>query len=501
MGRATGAGSGRALRGMAEVDRRRGSPTGGTLHRAVGIAGAGRRAVLLAVLVVAAAGCEPPDRDARPVILYAADNQGVLAACGCPSNPSGGFAKRQGLLQQYRRTRRHVLVVDAGNLMPDRANPVKVEYVARALARARYDAVGLGESEFLLGVERLRALRRRYDLPLLCANVRTAAGEPVVPTHRVCRVAGRRVGIFAVIADRAWGFPRREWREGLVVEPPAAAARRETRALADCDVVVALAHQGVEESAALARQVEGIDLLVAGRTRRLLRTPRRVGGTLLVAPGPAGRALGCVTLEPAGQGGAIRLDHDLTVLSARVPEAAWVMDLYWKYVEAANEAPPPDWNETPVPPRYEPAEACKECHEDEYAHWRTTAHAHALESVRRAGRQRDPECLLCHTMGLGREGGFVSIEKTSGLGRVTCQACHPVAADHDDKGVKPAPRLRISSRLCASCHGPVRSPEFDYYRYKPKILHPTARRDRTDKSRSDYPLVGRSRRGIRIGAE
>ena len=449
-------------------------------HRAVG-AGPGGLVTAMVALLVVAAGCEPTDRDARPVILYAADNQGVLAACGCPSNPSGGLAKRQGLVHEYRRTRRHVLVVDAGNLVPDHANPVKVEYLARALARARYDAIGLGEAEFLLGLQRLRDLRRRYGLPLVCANVRTAAGQAVVPPHVVRRVAGMRVGIFAVMADRAWGFPRREWREGLTVEPPLAAARREARALAGCDVVVALAHLPLEESAELARRVEGLDLVVAGRTHRLLRTPRRIGRTLLVAPGPAGRVLGCVTVERDGQGDPVRLRHDLTVLSARVPDAPWVMDLYWKYVEQAKEAPPPDWNQTPIPPRYEPAEACTECHKAEYAHWRTTAHAHAQESVRRAGRHRDPECLLCHTMGLGRNGGFVSMDKTPALGRVTCQACHVVTADHEEKGVVPDPRISISSRLCMSCHGPVQSPDFDYFQYKPKILHTTGRRDRTDK--------------------
>jgi hypothetical protein len=438
-------------------------------------------AVLLAVLPFFTAGCEPNDADARPVILYAADNQGVLAACGCPSNPSGGFAKRQGLLEQYRRTRRHVLMVDAGNLMPDHRSAVKVTYLARALARADYDAVGLGETEFLLGVERLRDLRKQYDLPFVCANVRTADGEPVAETHLVREVGGVRVGITSVIADRAWGFPRREWRDGLTVEPPADAARREVPTLADCDVVVVLAHLDLAASEALAREVDGIDLLVAGRTYDLLRTPRRVGGTLLVAPGPAGRVLGCVTLARAADGGGLRLEHDVTVLSAQIPDAKWVMDLYWKYVAEAKDAPPPDWNQTPIPPRFETAEACKECHAQAYAQWRTTAHAHAYESVRKAGRHRDPECLLCHTMGLGREGGFVSMEKTPGLGRVTCQACHVVTSDHKEKGVKPDPRMAISSRLCMSCHGPVQSPDFDYYQYKPKIVHTTGRGDRTDK--------------------
>ena len=428
-----------------------------------------------------ASGCEPSECDPRPVLLYAADNQGVLAACGCPSNPTGGLAKRQGLVEQYRASRRHVLVIDAGNVMPDHANLIKVKYLAKALAKGGCDAIALGEQEFLLGRGVLRDLQETHGLPLICANVRTDAGETVAPPHVIRTVEGRRVGIFAVIADGAWGFPVREWREGLTVEPPEAAARRETKALADCDLVVALVHQSVEECEELARNVPGLDVVVAGRGYHPLRTPRRIGETLLVCPGPAGRVLGCLTFEPQDEGQGVRLVHDMTVLSARIPEAPWVLDLYWKYVEESKEAPPPDWNETPIPTRYEPSEACKECHEKEYAQWATTAHAQAYESIQNAGRHRDPECVLCHTMGLGRKGGFVSMKRTPGLGRVTCQGCHVVTSDHAEKGVKPEPRYAISSRLCMSCHGPVQSPEFDYFQYKPKILHTIDRENRTGK--------------------
>jgi len=31
--------------------------------------------------------------------------------------------------------------------------------------------------------------------------------------------------------------------------------------------------------------------------------------------------------------------------------------------------------------------------------------------------------------------------------------------------------IYINSRLCMSCHGPVQSPEFDYFTYKPRIVH------------------------------
>ncbi|MBE3068617.1 MAG: hypothetical protein IMZ66_00105 [Planctomycetes bacterium] len=428
------------------------------------------RAVLLCAIAALGHGCEPTGKDPRPVLLYSADNQGVLAACGCPSNPSGGFGKRQGLVESYRRTRAAVIVVDAGNFFPDYKHPVKVKYLARGLSRAAWDALGLGDQEFLLGVDNLRALRRDYGLPLICANVREKGGDLVVPAHVIREVGGLRVGIFAVIADEVHGWPLREWREGLTVEPPVEAARREVKALEGCDVIVALAHQQLYEARDLAAQVPGIDVVVCGHGRELLRQPEKVGKALLVSTGEAGRVLGSLRAD-RGPGGEVTLVSEMTELSARVPEAPWAMDLYWQYVKESKDAPPPDWGQTPLPARYETAEACKECHPDEYAHWLTTKHAHAYASIKRAGRHEDPECLLCHTMGLGRQGGFVSMSKTPALGRVTCQACHVVPADHHEKKIKPEPEIYISSRFCMSCHGPVQSPDFDYFVYKPRILH------------------------------
>jgi len=363
--------------------------------------------------------------------------------------------------------------------MPDRDNPVKVKYLARALARAKYDAIGLGDQEFRLGVDRLRELARRHDLPLVCANVRDAAGDRVATPNVIRNVNGFRVGIFSVIADRAWGFPVREWRTGLKVEPPAHAARRQVTELQGCDLVVALLHMSMLDAHDLLTQVPGIDVAIVGHDPMVQRKPTRIGKTLVLCPGEAGRLLGSLTIERGRPGDELKLVPELTVLSAQVSDAGWVMDLYWQYVAESKDKPPPDWGLAPIPPRYETAEACKECHEDEYAHWRTTKHAHAYESIKKAGRQKDPECVLCHTMGLGRKGGFVSMAKTPGLGRVTCQACHPVTRDHEEKGVKVDPEVHISSRLCMSCHGPVQSPDFDYFVYKPKILHTSGPEKRT----------------------
>jgi hypothetical protein len=428
------------------------------------------------------AGCDITNWREMPVLLFSADNQGVLAACGCPSNPSGGLAKRETLVDAFRRTRPAVLLVDAGDMMPGKPHPVKEKYVAMAAARGKYDAIALGDQEFVLGVKRLQELKNEYKLPFICSNVRDAAGQTVFPASVIWTMpkSGRwgrpvKVGIFAVVADRAYGFPAQEWRTGLKVDPPADAARQQVEQLtqAGCDLIVALSHQELEDSRAMAAAVPGIDVIVCGHDERVLPKGERIGKTLLVSTGESGRIMGALALAPPQEPkGRPQVNLTMTELSAQVPDAQPVMDLYWQYVKESKDKPPPDWNLTPIPPVYDTAEACEKCHKPQYDAWAKTRHARAFESIRKTGRQDDPECILCHTMGYGRKGGFTSMKDTPAFGRVTCQACHIVAADHGEKKVKaPDPRIYIHSRLCMSCHGPVQSPDFDYFTAKPKIVH------------------------------
>jgi hypothetical protein len=431
--------------------------------------------VLAAALVL---GCESvAERSIVPApagswtLLFSADNQGVLSSCGCPTNPSGGFAKRQTIIEKYRRVRPDVLVVDAGDMFPDRPNPMKVKYLATALGRAKYDAVAAGDQEFGLGVAPMQALATEYKLPLICANVRDEAGKPVFPPHVIREAGGRRIGIFAVIADQAYGTPPREWRKGLKVESPIEAAKREVRDLAGCDLIVALSHQPMTATQELAKSVPGIHVVVSGHDDAVLRKPLRFGDTLVVGTGPVGRIIGCLTFSPGADASPAATQTMIGLSERTVRDFPWVMDLYWEYVKKAKGEPPPEWALGVQPPAYQAAEECAKCHEKEYKQWQTTRHADAYATIKRKGRHEDPECILCHTMGYGREGGFWSIEDTPALGRVTCQACHPVKADHHDKGIATDPHRDISARTCLHCHGLIESPDFDFYTYKPKIVH------------------------------
>jgi len=426
-------------------------------------------------------GCEPmASRPAEPpgtlTVLFSSDNQGVLSSCGCASSPSGGLAKRQTAIDEARRKHDATVLVDAGDMFNERPNAVKLKYLCMAIERARYDAIAVGERELELGVEPLRSLQKQYHLPLVCANARDNKGEFLVAPHVIREVGGLKVGIFAVIADKPMPGPPQGWTTGLTFESPETAARREVAALKGCDVIIALSHQGVEETRALAAAVPGIQVIVSGHDETVFKKPLQIGQTAVVGTGPVGRLLGVLSWR-RGEDGKPVVAQDLMGLSAKIDDTKWVLDMYWAYVKEAKVEAVPAWEFAAAPATYEPAEHCAACHPDQYKQWTGTGHAHAYDTLVKVKRQDDPECILCHTMGYGREGGFVSIEKTQGLGRVTCQACHPVTSGH---GMTEDPKAaaikeskgQMGSRVCLSCHGLIESPNFDYLVYKPRIMHP-----------------------------
>jgi hypothetical protein len=103
--------------------------------------------------------------------------------------------------------------------------------------------------------------------------------------------------------------------------------------------------------------------------------------------------------------------------------------------------------------RFVGSDVCASCHTEEAGGWAKTRHAHALDTLVKATRpslrQFDPECVVCHTVGLHNPGGYNDLPAS-------------VLDDLKQKGATPA---AVAKRLakhnanlanvgCESCHGP-----------------------------------------------
>jgi hypothetical protein len=121
------------------------------------------------------------------------------------------------------------------------------------------------------------------------------------------------------------------------------------------------------------------------------------------------------------------------------------------------------------------SEACRTCHSSEVEVFRGTKHFHAMETLVSKGKDQDPECVVCHSVGAKVTGGFVSLKDSPHLAGVQCENCHGPRKDH---ARNPSVSIKAKGdpfKVCAECHNSQHSPRFNQKEYWRMIEH--GRRD------------------------
>jgi hypothetical protein len=159
--------------------------------------------------------------------------------------------------------------------------------------------------------------------------------------------------------------------------------------------------------------------------------------------------------------------------------------------------------------KYIGAKKCKACHMKQYKAWQKTNMATSYENLKagvkvaekkKAGIEdkdytADADCLRCHTTGYGKEGGFVSFEKTPKLANVQCESCHGPGGDFK-KIMKKNKKFKLQEVVdaglmiptaeknnCMECHGgdsPFNEKVDAKYKFEIK--------DRLEKTHEHFPL-------------
>jgi hypothetical protein len=115
--------------------------------------------------------------------------------------------------------------------------------------------------------------------------------------------------------------------------------------------------------------------------------------------------------------------------------------------------------------KYVGAAVCSQCHPTPHLEWSQTLHARALETLEAIGQGSNAECLPCHTVGFGDEGGFVDRATTNALAGVQCENCHGAAGAHvrDPLNDVVKPVISISAEVCGACHMDSHHPNFEQW--------------------------------------
>ena len=277
-------------------------------------------------------GACPP---VRLTLLATTDLHGRLLPVdyGAGGPRRGSLAQLATLIRAARAENPALLLLDGGDTLQgtpltgchQRGAGGAPEPMMRAMNALGYDAMAVGNHDYDFGRAALERARHEAAFPWLSANTcQAGTDESAFVPCLLKTVAGVRIGIVGLTTPAVPVWIPPEERAGLEFHDSVAAARHWVRRLREqehADLVVVLAHLGCEADAAsgharagqapgenaalaIAREVEGIDVLLAGHTHETL-PPRWIGDTLLLQAGKFGECLARIDVEfvrPDGNG-------------------------------------------------------------------------------------------------------------------------------------------------------------------------------------------------------
>lgn len=226
-----------------------------------------------------------------------------------------GLAPRATLIQKLREEIQkeggHVLLLDAGdvNTGVPQSDLQNAEPDFKGMSLLGYDVMAVGNHEFDKPLTTIFQQREWGGFPFISANIyHKETNERVFPSHIVKEVDDLKITIFGLTTEDTPLKSNPKNSQNLRFVPVIEEAKRLVPILRkETDVLIALTHIGhyPEENhgadapgdVTLARQVDGIDVIVGGHTQKPLFQPDIQNGSVIVQAAEWGKYVGRVDLE------------------------------------------------------------------------------------------------------------------------------------------------------------------------------------------------------------
>jgi 2',3'-cyclic-nucleotide 2'-phosphodiesterase (5'-nucleotidase family) len=210
-------------------------------------------------------------------LIYSSNTLAEVAPCGCiESGNAGGMSRRSHYINTVRNEGKKVLLLDGGNALAigkpgnetERGKARKrAEFILNLYGKMGYDAVNIGDTDLVLGLEYLRTLQGHSSIPFLSANLKEKKTKKTVfKPYLVKESHDLKVGIIGLMTQ---SIPLMLYKiRGYFVEDPAKAATDSINgALSDCDIIIALAHMNHSEIESFAQKVPKVSIIIGGHNR------------------------------------------------------------------------------------------------------------------------------------------------------------------------------------------------------------------------------------------
>jgi len=407
------------------------------------------------------------------LIIYSGNTLGELKPCGCAKEEDqGGIERRMAYLKTVRASTKNTLLVDTGDgfKAPTKQGKLKAEYLMKSMVSMNYDAVTLGDKDAVYGNKFIEELK---TIPWVSSNIElkgTSFHKYIIKNYE----DGLKIAIITA-ADPGLFYTKHS--SDIKVYNPIEVVNKiidELEKKENPHLIVLLSHMKKEDGIKLL-DIEGVDIVINGHIEDaediIDMKPIFKDGKAFVQPGPRGQKMGelKVTFNPDGE---ISFVHQMVKLDSHVNFDPEMVELYEKYnqkIEALFFASLADKRKSKKSKVFATDVTCAGCHPSEHKIWSESRHGRAYRTLVKVNKSFDPECLICHTVGFDKPGGFVSEIDTPKLKNVQCEVCHGSGTKHVES---PQPDFGKQAKdACKMCHVKNHSPKFNFNDYWPRIKH------------------------------
>lgn len=396
---------------------------------------------------------------------------GLSEQCGCTVSIEGGFEARAGFLEKLRKESPNFLLTDIGGFFPEAVEKIDSaagKTAALAMGKLGYQVVSLSPVDLAHGYTVLQDSLKEANLEAISTNLKSDK-TPFWKSSVIKEIGNSKVGFVSIVSilpdekipkDFTWINPN-EALDPVIVD---------LRKKQNADLIVLMVYENPIEVASWLQTYKGAKI-DAAISLDFGRQMQKIGDTYLVNAGGKGRSVGFAKFEVEKGKGIqdatfenIRIKPEIynnrpmrSFLDQRYEAVIQELGITLKHAPVLQSLP----EEKDPQNAYNGADACKNCHEKEYAQWKETKHAVTFNRVLNSNRSWLPECYVCHATGYGNPAGFQSFPKSVSLAHVQCEACHGPGDKHGKSNYSSFIRKKVPKELCKDCHDAKNSPKFD----------------------------------------
>ncbi|MDD5687713.1 MAG: bifunctional UDP-sugar hydrolase/5'-nucleotidase [Elusimicrobia bacterium] len=226
-----------------------------------------------------------------------------------PDNFGGDIGGSAILSNFLKKQKKPYMLLDAGDIFQGtpEGDLGDGEIIIKIMNELGYDAMTIGNHEFDKGQTQLKKLIEMANFSVLGANIvdkKTGQTPKWMESYFIKEIKGIKIAVLGLTTSAMPYITIPEVSRGLQFKREVDVAKKYIPQLKKkADIIVLLTHIGLseendfEDDVFLAKNVEGIDMIIGGHTHTFLKNPIKVKNTIIVQAGGNGRCVGQTILK------------------------------------------------------------------------------------------------------------------------------------------------------------------------------------------------------------